>query len=560
VAAVEGELAQRVAACIAKRKAEAMLILAHRAENTARRAAAEAEAEAAGLKGVLAKHQSGGAHSHGSAVELSMAHHEAARAEERATAQDARAEEALDALAAERLRAQDVVCQAEAAQALFKRRADSYKHSLQAAEKKLHDQGKTEQALRESARRATQKTAGLQNKLAGNSKAAQHKSTKKGQKRQRKKLQGVVERVGRLEAVARKAAEEAVHLVVDKTALGGDGGRATSTDSGGNGSVSGGCGVGSGGGGDGSQGAGVDDGVGCDGGTAATSVLGGARGADNGGGGGGSSSPGACVGVGAAGGRGTRTPRKNAQKRQKAKAKRAATRLAEGGGGGESAVEALDIRQRFDALEGFVKGALEATKKRQGPSEMRKDTLLRQAKKKVQGLKRNRRNDHERWRNGDPAPNLSANQPRFTKSTAVRGGSRRHGYYGRLVQQPKGRGRGDGSGGGGGGGGGADPNNYQSGGRGGGGGGGGGCGSADSSASRTRQSDAAARQQRSRSSGGGGGGGGGGGAGGGSNGGHGRSSGGRDGGSRKRARGGGGGGDGSGDGSAKRGRRDDERR
>ncbi len=55
---------------------------------------------------------------------------------------------------------------------------------------------------------------------------------------------------------------------------------------------------------------------------------------------------------------------------------------------------------------------------------MRKDQLLRQSKKKMQKLKRQRREDRIRWANGEAAPALTATQPRFTKSTAARGVTR----------------------------------------------------------------------------------------------------------------------------------------
>jgi hypothetical protein len=499
--AVEG----RARALEAKGRAEAQT---RRERAAATAEAAEAGQRAAELRQALERLQAegqgavdGGAAAHAEAM-IDIANRKAKRAETRAVELALRAEAALMAFDTERQRAETAVTTAQEAQARTERRHAAAKSHLQQAERKICEQKQVHLALRDSGRRAAQKLSGLQNKLAGNSKAAQRKSTKKVRKQQRKKLQVVVERVGRLEAaapaveaVARKAAEEAMRLVVGKTATGGDGGRATCTDSGGN---------------DGASGEGDAD-FGGDG-------YGGGQGAD--------------TGDGAGGGGGTAaTRRKNARKREAKKNRKAALRSTAGNEG--SAAEVLGIGQRFDALERLVQDTMEATQKRQGPSEMRKDILLRLAKKKMQGLKRKRRNDHECWRNGEAAPNLTAIQPRFTKSSAVRGGKRRHAFYGRLAQQPGSGGRGGGSSGGGCGGGGADSSSCQSGGRGGsyggggcaassaprgsgsgsGGGGDSGSGSAGRSAPRTRLSDAGAWRHRNRSthSGGGGGGGGGGG-------------------------------------------------
>ena len=182
------------------------------------------------------------------------------------------------------------------------------------------------------------------------------------------------------------------------------------------------------------------------------------------------------------------THRKNVFNRQKAKDRKVATALV---GGEANATGAQGIEKRLGGLEKLVRDTLEATKRRLGPSEMRKDHLLKQLKKKNQRLKRNRREDRKRWQDGEPAPDLSDIQPRFTKSTASRGGARRHAYYGRLAQVPKSGGNG--------------PSESR----------GGGDGRGSGSAKRTRQTDAAAGRSRvggrgGRSGVGGGGGGGGG--------------------------------------------------
>ena len=260
----------------------------------------------------------------------------------------------------ERQRAETAVTTAQEAQARTERRHAAAKSHLQQAERKICEQKQVHLALRDSGRRAAQKLSGLQNKLAGNSKAASTRAPRRfassnarscrrwwsawgGSRR----LEAAAPAV---EAVARKAAEEAMRLVVDKTATGGDGGRATCTDSGGN---------------DGASGEGGAD-FGGDG-------YGGGQGAD--------------TGDGAGGGGGTAATRgKNARKREAKKNRKAALRLTAGNEG--SAAEVLGIGQRFDALERLVQDTLEATKKRQGPSDMRKDILLRLAKKKMQGLKR----------------------------------------------------------------------------------------------------------------------------------------------------------------------------